>query len=92
MHGGISVMCAKELNADNIVPDWDTLIVHPDVEDSYSRQIWHPGDIVAVWYSLGRHDKEPSDHAQEIFPDFIWVWTPGGKVPITIKHCTWDGK
>lgn len=92
MHKGMSVVCAKEPNADNIVPNLDTLIVHPDVDDAYSRQVWHPGDILAVWYSVGRYDQDPSEYAKSRFPDFIWVWTPGGKVPITIAHCTWDGK
>jgi hypothetical protein len=92
MRMGMSALCSKELETDNIVPDYETLEIHPAVDDAYTRQIWHPGDLVAVWYTRLVSEEESRAAAQKNFPDFIWAWTPGGRVPVDLRHITWDGK
>jgi len=86
------VTVRKELGKDNLTPEWGTLRVLPNRHDARTI-VLTPGEMVAEWtWDWGKSLRQAQEHAEKEYPDFIWVMTPGGCVPVTLRRIGWNNR
>lgn len=88
----IVVTVTKNPGDDDLVPHWDTLSILANKEDARTVPL-NPGAMIAEWrINWGLSLEQSKNHAEKEYPDFIWVMTPGGCVPVSLQHTAWDGR
>lgn len=85
----LAVMCSKELNKDNIVPDNSTAKLHGSYVHALAEKTPEIGEMVAVWDVTWSEDT--ATRMTLSIPDEIWVMTAGGPVQIDLRHTTFNG-
>ena len=85
----LAVMCAKEMDKDNIVPDNSTAKLHGSYLHALAEKTPEIGEMVAVWDVTWGEDT--AGRMTATIPTEIWIMTTGGPVQIDLRHVTWNG-